>query len=224
MFKWMRSRRRATSDGDDPTGLDRRALLRLGGMAAVGTAGAAVASVAGATAADAAAGAKVVLGARNDAGTSATTLSSATPAETLRVANVANGGAIRADSTATATLPVIASTSSSAQPAIEATGMPVAVGGAVAAAGNGSALSVQGVAAFSRSGFATVPVGQRFVTVNVPGGLTSSSLAFAINHGPTGYIVARVITDPARGTIDIHTAGVNDGFNGPANVAWFVFG
>jgi hypothetical protein len=103
MFKWMRSRRPATGDGDEAAGLDRRKLLRLGGMAAVGTAGAAVVSVAGAPAADAAAGAKVVLGASNDAGTSVTTLRSATTAEALRVSNVADGGAIRADSTPTAT-------------------------------------------------------------------------------------------------------------------------
>jgi hypothetical protein len=200
--------------------MDRRHMLRLGGMAVLGTAGAAVATAAGATPADAA-GSKVILGAPNDAGASVTALSSATTEETLQVSNVANGGAIRADSTPTATLPVITSTSSSAHPAVEATGMPVEAQGGVAVAGNGPALSVQGVAAFSRSGFATVPIGQRFVTVNVPGGLTSSSLGFAINRGLTGFIVSRVITDPARGTLDIHTAGVN---TSTANVAWFVFG
>ena len=220
MFKWMRSRRPATTDGDEAAGLDRRKLLRLGGMAAVGTAGAAVVSVAGTPAADAAAGAKVVLGASNDAGTSVTTLRSATTAEALRVSNVASGGAIRADSTPTATVPVIASTSSSAQPAIQATGMPVAVGGAVAGAGNGPALSVQGVAAFSRSGIATVPANQRSVTVNVPGGLTESSGAIALLQGD-GALVGAAVPDPATGTLEIFLIGVRPF---PAKVAWFVFG
>jgi hypothetical protein len=174
VFKWMRSRRTATSDGDEPTGMDRRDMLRLGGMAALGTAGAAVVSVAGATSADAAAGAKMVLGAPNDAGTSATTLSSATTAETLRVSNVANGGA----------------------------------------------LSVEGVAAFSRSGIATVPAGQRVVTVNVPGGLSESSGAIALLQG-NGALVGAAIPDPATGTLAIWTIGPR-AF--PSKVAWFVFG
>ena len=121
----------------------------------------------------------MVLGASNDAGTSVTTLRSATTAEALRVSNVADGGAIRADSTPTAKVPVIASTSSSAQPAIQATGMPARLA-ARSPPRQRAALSVQGVATFSRSGIATVPANQRSVTVDVPGGLTESSGAIAL--------------------------------------------
>ena len=91
MFRWMHARRAANGEGTKPARIDRREALRIGGMAAVGAAGAAVVAVAAETPADAAAGSKVVLGASNDAGTSVTTLSSATTAETLRVANIANG-------------------------------------------------------------------------------------------------------------------------------------
>jgi len=220
MFKWMHSRRVAASGGDAPARMDRRDMLRLGGMAAAGTAGVAVVSVTGAAAADAAAGAKVVLGASNDAEMSVTALSSATTAEALRVSNVANGGAIRADNAPTSNLPVIASTSSSAQPAIQATGVPVDVGGAIAAAGNGPALDVQGVAVFSRSGLVTMPAGQRVVTVNVPGGLTASSGAIALQQG-NGALVAAAIPDPATGTLAIWTIGPR---TFPSNLAWFVFG
>jgi hypothetical protein len=219
MFGWISSRGGVRRKGGPTSGIDRREVLRIGGMAAAGTAGAAVVAVAGATAADAAAGAKMVLGAANDAGSSVTTLSSATAEETLRVSNVANGGAIRVDSAPTATVPVIASTSSSAQPAMQATGVPVGVGGAVAAAGNGPALSVQGVAAFSRSGIATVPAGQRVVTVNVPGGLTASSGAIALQQG-SGALVGAAIPDPATGTLAIWTIGPRPF---PSNVAWLVF-
>jgi len=189
-------------------------------MAAVGTAGVAAVSVVGATSANAAAGAKVVLGAPNDAGASATTLSSGTTAETLRVANADSGGALRTENTSTGSVPVIASTSSSRQAAIEATGMPVEAGGTVAAAGNGPALSVQGVAAFSRSGIATVPAGQRVVTVNVPGGLSASSGAIALQQG-NGALVGAAVPDPATGTLAIWTIGPR---TFPSNVAWFVFG
>ena len=196
-------------------------MLRFGGLAAVGTAGAALVSVAGSAPADAAAGSKVVLGGPNDAGTSVTRVSSASTAETLRIANVADGGAIRADGTPTAAVPVIASTSSSEQPAIEATGMPVAAGGAVAAEGNGPALAVQGIAAFSRNGLFIVPANTDVATFNVPGGLTASSGAVAMTADPNGYLVARAIPDPTTGTLTLHMGGRKPV---PTKVAWFVFG
>jgi len=160
-------------------------MLRFGGMAAVGTAGAAVVSIAGTAPAEAAAGAKVVLGGTNDAGTSVTTLTSASTTETLRVVNAADGGAIRAEST-----------------------------------GNGAALSVQGVAAFSRSGLFTVPANTDIATFDVPGGLTESSGAVAMTADPNGYLVARAIPDPATGKLTLHMGGRKPV---PTKVAWFVF-
>jgi hypothetical protein len=98
--------------------------------------------------------------------------------------------------------------------------MPVDAGGAVAAAGNGPALSVQGIAAFSRSGIVTMPAGQRVVTVNVPGGLTASSGAIALQQDG-GALVAAAIPDLATGTLAIWTIGPR---TFPSNLAWFVFG
>jgi hypothetical protein len=168
-------------------------------MAAAGTAGAAAVNMAGASPAAAAAGGNMILGASNDAGSASTSLASTAASGTLRVAG-------------------------SVGPAVQATGQPVPAGGAVAAAGHGSALRVEGVAAFTRSGTAAIFAPSRSIEVPVAGGLTNAShvlaMAQTLNADGQCYVVA-ARPNPTTGRITIY-------LNGPPayaiKVAWFVFG
>ncbi len=206
MFRWRKVQEVSSASGDD-SGLARRQLLRLGGMAAAGAAGATVVGVASAGSAGAADGDHMVLGRANDSGLKDTRVTANIYKSALNVTNTGIG------------------------PAVGANGHPVAAGGSIAAAGHGKALDVQGVATFSRSGvvdlafdnFATV------VVVPVPGGLKASShvLAMAQNldsgHGAGPVYPIAAEPNVLTGTVKIH---LNDYVAGdePLRIAWFVFG
>ncbi len=149
---------------------------------------------------------------------------SASPADTtdnnLKLGRANDSGQFGTGLKANSSNPALDVANTSVGPALAATGHPIAEGGAVAAPGNGPALSVQGVAIFTRSGLATVPTGVRSVIINVPGGLSAFSGGFAMTQGP-GPITGAVALDPATGTLTIFLIGVT---SFPTNVAWFVFG
>jgi len=65
-----------------------------------------------------------------------------------------------------------------------------------------------------------MPAGQRVVTVDVPGGLTASSGAIALQQDG-GSLVGAATPDPATGTLAIWTLGPR---TFPTKLAWFVFG
>ena len=151
--------------------------------------------------------------------TSATSLSPA-----AQIASGGRGSAVVATNTANATLPTVKSISASAQPAVQATGKVVPLGGAVAAAGNDAALSVQGVATFTRSNVATVPATAAVVVVNVPGGLGATSHVLATMQTTTASNIGvkSATPDPATGKITITLTAAAPA--GGITVAWFVFG
>jgi hypothetical protein len=194
-----RSTRRTAAPLPSPSNprlIDRRRLLGLGGIAAAS----AVAGVAGAPSAGAAAGDAMIVGSPNDGGAVTTALTSA-----------ASGGALGVSST-------------SAGPAVRATGRPVPAGGRVAAAGHGPALTVDGVASFSRSGRFAFPIGQSTATVDVPGGVTQKSVVFASLQNPVDILnaIERTSRDVNTGTITIALSDVAVGFPYTPVVAWLV--
>jgi hypothetical protein len=132
------------------------------------------------------------------------------------------GQAVLAANTTAATAPVVQATSAGSVPAVQATGKVVAAGGAVAAAGNAAALTVQGVATFTRSGNVTLAAAAMSIVVNVPGGLTATSNVLATIQTNTGTIAVRAaVPNTATGKITIYfTASAPIG----TKVAWFVFG
>jgi hypothetical protein len=132
------------------------------------------------------------------------------------------GGALSAVTSARGNQAAAVVTSGNRHPAIVATGMPVLPGRGVPVAGNGAALSVQGVASFARSGAVTLAGRASSVTVAVPGGLTVASHVLATMQTNTGAIGVRAaVPNPATGKVTIYlTATAPKG----TKIAWFVFG
>jgi hypothetical protein len=91
--------------------------------------------------------------------------------------------------------------------------------GVSAISANGTALAVEGVAVFSRSGRVTVPAGAKKVTVNVELGNGSAVLATAQQKGPAS--VAAAVPNAAA---DSFTIFLTRRTTNPAVVAWFVLG
>jgi hypothetical protein len=188
-------------------GLGRRGLLRLGGMAAVGAVGATAAGVAGAGSAAAADGDAMVLGRMNDSGIKDTRVTARSSKSALSVTNTSSGAAVAA------------------------IGRPIVAGGAVAAAGNGRALEVQGLAVFSRSGvFDLTTPGSSVVEIPVPGGVKATSHVLATLQNrttTTGNLVQQIVAAepvPATGKVKIHLVGnPNLGPGASVKIAWFVF-
>jgi hypothetical protein len=197
MFKRStRGTRAPQPASSNPRLIDRRRLLGLGGIAAAS----AVAGVAGAPSARAAAGDAMIVGSPNDGGAGTTALTSAASGGALSVSSASDG------------------------PAVRATGRPVPAGGPIAAAGNGPALTVDGVASFSRSGRFTFPVGQSTATVDVPGGMTSKSVVFASLQNPVeiGASIKRASRNATTGKITITLSHAAVGFPYTPVVAWLV--
>ena len=95
--------------------------------------------------------------------------------------------------------------------------------GVRAAATTGVALAVSGRATFSRSGKVTVPVGVTFIDVTVPGGLTSSAIAFAtLQYLRSGvYVMGARPNHPSAGKLRIY---LSKALATSTPVAWFVIG
>jgi len=87
----------------------------------------------------------------------------------------------------------------------------------MATSSSGTALSVQGVVNFSRSGVATVPAGKLMLQVDVDG-LTASSLVLAtVQQLEKGVHLAAAVPAPGSFTVHLTAAPTT-----PLNVAWFV--
>jgi hypothetical protein len=133
------------------------------------------------------------------------------------------GQAVFAGNTGAATTPTVQAISAASVPAVKATGKAIAANGAtVPLAGNGAALTVQGIASFTRSGVKTLSAAASSVTVQVPGGLTAASHVLATLQTHTGTVaVQAAVPNASNGTVIIY-------FNAIApigtKVAWFVFG
>jgi hypothetical protein len=85
-----------------------------------------------------------------------------------------------------------------------------------------TALQVQGVAKFSRSGKVTFSAGQVSKTVNVPGGISSGSMGFAVLQTSRAGVYVRAVTPSSTaGTIRIV---LNQAVSGTTSVAWQVLG
>jgi hypothetical protein len=95
--------------------------------------------------------------------------------------------------------------------------------GVRATATTGVALAVAGRATFSRSGKVTIPVGAARIDVTVPGGLSSSAIAFAtLQYLRTGvYVVGARPNWPSSGKLRIY---LNKSLASATPVAWFVIG
>jgi hypothetical protein len=95
--------------------------------------------------------------------------------------------------------------------------------GVRAVATTGVALAVSGRATFSRSGKITVPIGVTSIDVTVPGGLTTSAIAFAtLQYLRTGvYVVGARPNWPSTGKLRIY---LNKSLATATPVAWFVIG
>jgi hypothetical protein len=131
------------------------------------------------------------------------------------------GGAVNATTAATAAAPVVKAISGSIQPAIKAVGRVVPAGGPVSTPGNNTALDVEGVVTFSRSGVASVTGNPaNSIVVNIAGHVTSHTAVLATIQGVVahGLSVQSVQTNGTNGTATIY-------FTAPApvgtKVAWF---
>ncbi len=95
--------------------------------------------------------------------------------------------------------------------------------GVWAGAENGrTALDVHGVARFSRSGKVSFAAGQASKTITVTGGITATSLGFAmIQSDKTGYYVRAVVPSTTGGTIKVI---LNKAVTTTTTVAWQVIG
>ena len=117
-----------------------------------------------------------------------------------------------------------ATSGAAAQAAVRATGVAKAVSASVPVAGNGPALTVQGVASFTRSGVASVLAGTSSIVVNVPGGLTAASHVLATAQTNLGTLSVRAaVPNTTTGKITIYLSGsvpASQSFS----VGWFVFG
>lgn len=156
----------------------------------------------------------------NGVGIYAETYDATNPNPAVQAESSGTGPALLATTTPNATSPVVQATSGSELPAVQAVGEAIPSGGAVAVAGNGAALSVQGAASFSRSGVTKLSSVASSVVVKVPGGLTSSSYVLATLQTNTAALaVQAVVPDASSGKITIHfTASAPSG----TKVAWFV--
>jgi hypothetical protein len=127
-----------------------------------------------------------------------------------------------ATTTTNATGAAVHASSGSSAPAVVATGEVVAAnGGTVPVAGNGAALTVQGVASFSRSGVATIAAAATSVVMSVPGGLAATSHVLAMVQTNSTVWVKAVVPSTATGKITIY---LNAAPSTAITVAWFVFG
>jgi hypothetical protein len=150
------------------------------------------------------------------------TANTANAADAVSVTQNGTGKGVNVSTTANAAAPAVQATSGSEQPAVDAIGEAVPKGGAVAVAGHGAALSVQGVAAFTRSGAVTLDASAASVRVPVPGGLTTQSNVLALVQTNTGTIAVRAaVPHPGTGTITIY---LNATAPAGTKIAWFVFG
>ncbi len=95
--------------------------------------------------------------------------------------------------------------------------------GVRAVATTGVALAVSGRATFSRSGKVTVPIGVTFIDVTIPGGLTSSAIAFAtLQYLRSGvYVMGARPNHPSTGKLRIY---LSKALATATPVAWFVIG
>jgi len=85
-----------------------------------------------------------------------------------------------------------------------------------------TALSVEGRAAFSRSGRATLAKGKTFVDVAVGGGLSTASLVVAtLMLNRPGVYVQSAVPNPATGTVRIYVNKVASSASSTP-IAWFV--
>jgi hypothetical protein len=149
--------------------INRREMLRKGGIAAAGATSAALVGLDASPAR--AATNDVVMGRLNDAREESTALvSSVHNSESLRLLNGRAGGALRCSNTYLAVRPAVTAESfASGQPAVQALGRNR----------YGAALDVRGRAAFSRAGTAVIPPGEQSVLVGVPGFLLSNTFVLA---------------------------------------------
>jgi hypothetical protein len=140
----------------------------------------------------------------------------------LQVDSGGKGAAILAKTNSLGTVPTVQATSANVHPALKGIGQTVPVTAAVPIAGNGPALSVQGVASFTRSGLATLAAAATSILVSVPGGLTATSHVLATLQTNTGNVAVRAaVPNVANGKVTIFfTGSVPVG----TKVAWFVFG
>jgi hypothetical protein len=124
-------------------------------------------------------------------------------------------------------------TNTSVGPALGATGRPIAAGGRIASSGHGPALTVNGVATFSRGGVVEWPTGSpaSVIDIAVPGGLTASSYVLATLQNPTrttGNFVQQITAaEPlvTTGKVRIHLLGTPALPSGVTlKIAWFVCG
>jgi hypothetical protein len=98
------------------------------------------------------------------------------------------------------------------------------------AGGDGTALKVEGRAAFSQAGEAEVKAGKTSVTVTVPDGLSPTSLVLALlQTANPGLYVTSAVPDASKGEVTIHLNKAPGGGKagtsksaGAAKVAWFV--
>jgi hypothetical protein len=97
--------------------------------------------------------------------------------------------------------------------------------GVVATSPNGTALSVNGTATFSRSGSVSIAYPAKSATVTVPGGLSASALVLALmQNSVSGVWVASAVpnTSSGKATINLNKAPGSGTAPKTANVAWFV--
>ena len=96
--------------------------------------------------------------------------------------------------------------------------------GVLAASTGGIALKVTGRAQFSRSGLVSIAYPNKSATVSVPGGLTASSLVFALVQDTTGVYVKSAVPNTSNGTVQINLNKAPGTGTNPktAHVAWFV--
>ena len=87
----------------------------------------------------------------------------------------------------------------------------------MAESSSGTALSVQGVVSFSRSGVATVPAGKLTLQVDVDGLTTSSLVLATLQQLEKGVRLAAAVPAPGSFTVHLTAAPTT-----PLNVAWFV--
>jgi hypothetical protein len=96
--------------------------------------------------------------------------------------------------------------------------------GVLAQSSNGVALSVEGLAFFSRSGVVGITYPDKSATVSVPGGVQPTSLAFATVQDNTGVYVKCAVPDESTGTVRIILSKAPGTSTAPktATVGWFV--
>jgi hypothetical protein len=107
------------------------------------------------------------------------------------------------------------------------TGQATAAGGVGVLAQNtagGTALQVNGPAAFTRAGTAQIPYPSKTATVTIPGGLSPSALVLATAQNNLGVYVIAAVPGTSTGTVKITLNKAAGTASAPktAIVAWFV--